>query len=142
LQNTDGEWIYNGICVVDIGEHINGLVSQSLWILKKSDIPCIIFNKLSNYPSVKKYQLEEIDNMCHIYASIVDVNTDSDIRKELEDAKILDASKKVIVSVDFNTEIRCKRTSKVIQLRIYSQFGNKEQANSVEDVDANWLQSV
>jgi hypothetical protein len=139
LQNTDGEWIYNGICVVDIGEHINGLVSQSLWILKKSDIPCIIFNNLSNYPYVKKYQLEEIDNMCHIYASIVDVNTDSDIRKELEDAKILDASKKVIVSVDFNTEIRCKRTAKVIQLRIYSQFGNKEQANSVEDVDANWL---
>lgn len=142
LQNTDGEWIYNGICVVDIGEHINGLVSQSLWILKKSDIPCIIFNKLSNYPSVKKYQLEEIDNMCHIYASIVDVNTDSDIRKELEDAKILDASKKVIVSVDFNTEIRCKKTAKAIQLKIYSQFGNKEQANSVEDVDANWLQSV
>lgn len=139
LQNTDGEWIYNGICVVDIGEHINGLVSQSLWILKKSDIPCIIFNQLSNYPSVQKYQLEEIDNMCHIYASIVDVNTDSDIRKELEDAKILDASKKVIVSVDFNTEIRCKKTAKAIQLKIYSQFGNKEQAHSVEDVNANWL---
>lgn len=139
LQNVDGKWTYKGFDIVDISNYVNGFISQSLWIIKKSDIPCVIFNKLSNSSYVEKYQLEEIDNMCHIFASIVDVNTNYNIKKELEDAKILDVSKKVIVSVNFNAEIRCRKAAKAIQLKIYSQFGDKEQANSAEDVDVNWL---
>lgn len=139
LQNTNGEWSYNGIPIFDIHHSMNDLVSQSLWIIRKSDVPYLVFNKISNEDDISKYKLSEIDEQYHIFASIVDVYATPTIKKELEDRKILDAETKAVVCVDFNAEIRCKRTAKVIQLRIYSQFGNKEQANSVEDVDANWM---
>ena len=142
LQNTNGEWSYNGISIVDIHHGINDLVSQSLWIIRRSDLPYLVFNKISNEEAIHKYQLYEIDEKYHIFASIVDVYATPTIKKELEDRKILDAETKAVVCVDFNAEVRCKKTAKAIQLKIYSQFGNKEQANSVEDVDANWLQSV
>ena len=142
LQNTNGEWSYNGISIVDIHHGINDLVSQSLWIIRRSDLPYLVFNKISNEEAIHKYQLCEIDEKYHIFASIVDVYATPTIKKELEDRKILDAEMKAVVCVDFNAEVRCKKTAKAIQLKIYSQFGNKEQANSVEDVDANWLQSV
>lgn len=142
LQNTNGEWSYNGISIVDIHHGINDLVSQSLWIIRRSDLPYLVFNKISNEEAIHKYQLCEIDEKYHIFASIVDVYATPTIKKELEDRKILDAETKAVVCVDFNAEVRCKKTAKAIQLKIYSQFGNKEQANSVEDVDANWLQSV
>lgn len=142
LQNTNGEWSYNGISIVDIHHGINDLVSQSLWIIRRSDLPYLVFNKISNEEAIHKYQLYEIDEKYHIFASIVDVYATPTIKKELEDRKILDAVTKAVVCVDFNAEVRCKKTAKAIQLKIYSQFGNKEQANSVEDVDANWLQSV
>ena len=142
LQNTNGEWSYNGISIVDIHHGINDLVSQSLWIIRRSDLPYLVFNKISNEEAMHKYQLCEIDEKYHIFASIVDVYATPTIKKELEDRKILDAETKAVVCVDFNAEVRCKKTAKAIQLKIYSQFGNKEQANSVEDVDANWLQSV
>lgn len=142
LQNTNGEWSYNGISIVDIHHGINDLVSQSLWIIRRSDLPYLVFKKISNEGAIHKYQLYEIDEKYHIFASIVDVYATPTIKKELEDRKILDAETKAVVCVDFNAEVRCKKTAKAIQLKIYSQFGNKEQANSVEDVDANWLQSV
>lgn len=142
LQNTNGEWSYNGISIVDVHHGINDLVSQSLWIIRRSDLPYLVFNKISNEEAIHKYQLYEIDEKYHIFASIVDVYATPTIKKELEDRKILDAETKAVVCVDFNAEVRCKKTAKAIQLKIYSQFGNKEQANSVEDVDANWLQSV
>ena len=142
LQNTNGEWSYNGISIVDIHHGINDLVSQSLWIIRRSDLPYLVFNKISNEEAIHKYQLCEIDEKYHIFASIVDVYATPTIKKELEDRKILDAETKAVVCVDFNAEVRCKKTAKAIQLKIYSQFGNKEQANSVEDVDANWLHSV
>ena len=142
LQNTNGEWSYNGIPIFDIHHSMNDLVSQSLWIIRKSDVPYLVFNKISNEDDISKYKLSEIDEQYHIFASIVDVYTTPTIKKELEDRKILDAETKAVVCVDFNAEVRCKKTAKAIQLKIYSQFGNKEQANSVEDVDANWLQSV
>ncbi|MBR5825071.1 MAG: hypothetical protein IKY67_13130 [Paludibacteraceae bacterium] len=142
LQNTNGEWSYNGIPIFDIHHSMNDLVSQSLWIIRKSDVPYLVFNKISNEDDISKYKLSEIDEQYHIFASIVDVYATPTIKKELEDRKILDAETKAVVCVDFNAEVRCKKTAKAIQLKIYSQFGNKEQANSVEDVDANWLQSV
>lgn len=142
LQNTNGEWSYNGIPIFDIHHSMNDLVSQSLWLIRKSDVPYLVFNKISNEEAIHKYQLYEIDEKYHIFASIVDVYATPTIKKELEDRKILDAETKAVVCVDFNAEVRCKKTAKAIQLKIYSQFGNKEQANSVEDVDANWLQSV
>lgn len=139
LQNTDGEWSYNGISIIDINHGMNELVSQSLWIIRKSDVPYLVFNKISNEDDISKYKLSEIDEQYHIFASIVDVNTTPIIKTELETAKISDAGTKAIACVDFNAEIRCKKTAKAIQLKIYSQFGNKEQAISVEDVDNNWL---
>ena len=142
LQNTNGEWSYNGIPIFDIHHSMNDFVSQSLWIIRKSDVPYLVFNKISNEDDISKYKLSEIDEQYHIFASIVDVYATPTIKKELEDRKILDAETKAVVCVDFNAEVRCKKTAKAIQLKIYSQFGNKEQANSVEDVDANWLQSV
>lgn len=142
LQNTNGEWSYNGIPIFDIHHSVNDLVSQSLWIIRKSDVPYLVFNKISNEDDISKYKLSEIDEQYHIFASIVDVYATPTIKKELEDRKILDAETKAVVCVDFNAEVRCKKTAKAIQLKIYSQFGNKEHANSVEDVDANWLQSV
>ena len=139
LQNTNGEWSYNGIPIFDIHHSMNDLVSQSLWIIRQSDVPYLVFNKISNEDDISKYKLSEIDEQYHIFASIVDVYATPTIKKELEDRKILDAETKAVVCVDFNAEIRCKKTAKAIQLKIYSQFGGKEQAHDISNVDLQWF---
>lgn len=139
LQHIDGKWSYDDIPIVNISNNMNNVVSQSLWIIKKTNIPCIIFNKISNPEYINKYKLQEINETYHIFASIIDVNITPNIKNELEKTKILDVDTKAVVCIDFNAEIRCPKTTKAIQLKTYSQFGGKKQANSVMDIDDNWL---
>ena len=142
LQNTNGVWSYNNndkIPVVNIDNCMNDLISQSLWIIRKSDVPYLIFNKISDNEEINKYQLKEINDQYHIFASIIDVNKTPNIKAELEDAKISDADTKAIVCIDFDAEIRYKNAGRAIQLKIYSQFENKEQANNISDIDLQWI---
>ena len=88
---------------------------------------------------IKKYRLEKIDDEYNIYASIVDLNQNPDIKDEFSKNVMKDLDKKALVCVDFNAELLCKKSSKAIQLKIYSQFMDREQANISNDVDYNWL---
>ena len=137
LVEKDGEWTYNNIPVVDIYYTGNELVCQSLWIIKKEDIPCLTFNKISE-DTVSKYLLKKIDENYNIYASVIDLHSNATIQKELKN-NVPDVDKKVLVSVYFNADVRCKKSAKAIQLKIYSQFSDKQQANAVADIDKNFL---
>ena len=136
-MEKDGEWTYNNIPVVDIYYTGNELVCQSLWIIKKEDIPCLTFNKISE-DTVSKYLLKKIDEDYNIYASVIDLHSNATIQKELKN-DVPDVDKKVLVSVYFNADVRCKKSAKAIQLKIYSQFSDKQQANAVADIDKNFL---
>ena len=138
LRCVDERWSYNDISVIDIGSGMNDYLSQSLLIMRKKDVPCVVFNKIGD-ESISKYHLKEIDETYHIFASIIDVNATSEIKKELEDAKFPEADEKAIVCIDFNAQIRCKNSAKVMQLKIYSQFGDKEQPHKVSNVDYQWI---
>lgn len=137
IQNKDGEWSFKDIPIIDMQNRMNYL-TNSFCILRKSDIPLLVFNTISE--DVKsKYQLEEIDENYHLFVSILDVNQNQNIKDELMTEKNENVDTKAVVCVDFNAEIRCNKTAKVIQIQMYSQFKNKEQANSVDDVDYKWL---
>lgn len=138
LRYVDERWSYNGISVVEIDSGMNDYFSQSFLIMRKTDVPCIVFDKIPD-KSIAKYNLIEIDETYHIFASIVDVYATPEIKKELEDLKIPEADEKAIVCIDFNAQIRCKKSAKVMQLKIYSQFGDKEQAHNVSDVNCQWI---
>lgn len=138
IQNKDGEWSFKDIPIIDMQNRMNYLITNSFYILRKSDIPLLVFNTISE--EVKnKYQLEEIDKNYHLFVSILDVNQNQNIKDELMTEKNENVDTKAVVCVDFNAEIRCNKTAKVIQIQMYSQFKNKEQANSVDDVDYKWL---
>ena len=138
IQNKDGEWSFKDIPIIDMQNRMNYLITNSFYILRKSDIPLLVFNTISE--DVKsKYQLEEIDENYHLFVSILDVNQNQNIKDELMTEKNENVDTKAVVCVDFNAEIRCNKTAKVIQIQMYSQFKNKEQANSVDDVDYKWL---
>lgn len=139
LVISGDKWSYNEVPVVDIDNRGNELVSCSLWIVKKEDIPCIIFNEITREDIKNKFSLEEIDKDYHVYASIVDIYNDDAVREDLNKAKVHNVDKKALVSVCFNAEIKCNTKAKAIQLKIYSQFGDKEQANSIADLDTKWF---
>ena len=134
----DGKWYYNNIPIIEIEGQIQDSLSHSFWIINQNDLPYIKFNE-HHSDLIKKYRLEKIDDEYNIYASIVDLNQNPDIKDEFSKNVMKDLDKKALVCVDFNAELLCKKSSKAIQLKIYSQFMDREQANISNDVDYNWL---
>lgn len=131
-------WSYKGIKIININNSMNTSVSQSLWVIRKDDLPCISHNEVDKKVR-EKYKLNEIDKKNHIYGSILDLNAKEnklvrdEVAKSSED-KDLTLSDKVIVCVDLKTEIRYKKNALCIQLKSFSQFEDRGIINKLSDI--------
>lgn len=136
LIETDDIWCYNGIKVININNSMNTLVSQSLFIIMKNDLPNVLQNEIA--PEIKeKYKLDEIDVEKHIYGKILDLNdVDNKIIRDEVSQKVedKDLSQKVVVCVDLRTEIRYKTNTKCIQFKSFSQFEDRGIINKLSDI--------
>lgn len=136
LINKDENWAYNNIKIIDVNNSANILVSQSLFVIRKIDLPNIIHNEI-NQKIKDKFKLDEIDHENHIYTKIINLN-DADnktIREEIKQKFVdKDLSEKVVVCVDINTEIRYKIDTKCIQLKSFSQFEDRGVVNNLSDI--------
>ena len=83
--------------------------------------------------------MKPIDNKYHIYTNVIDLHENSVIQNEVrEKTNIQDLDKSVLVCVDVNTEVRCKKDAKCVQLKPFSQFDNIGNPNALEDVKNIW----
>ncbi|MDR3704493.1 MAG: hypothetical protein P4L28_01120 [Paludibacteraceae bacterium] len=148
LEKINDKWYYkkdkdkdNEIEIIEIDNYINDLVSQSAFILRKKDLPNMIFNKVKEETIQKYHFCEPIDETFNIYAKINDLNKEDneEIRKEAEqNNNQVDLSQKVLACVDINVEIQYKPNAKCIQLKVFSQFDDRGKANEIEDVKTIW----
>jgi len=72
--------------------------------------------------------LKKIDETFNIYAGLNDLNDSK--KKELRNiieanTTEKDLSQKVLACVDINVEIQCKKRTKCVQLKLFSQFDDR-----------------
>ena len=140
LKKDKEKWYYGEIELIEITNYMNDLVSQSLFILKKGDLPNMIFKEVDTQ-LIEKYHLEKIDDTFSIYTGINNLNEAGNelIKKEAEkENSQVDLSQKVLACVDINVEIQCKQNIKCIQLKAFSQFDDRGKANTLDDIKNRW----
>ncbi len=138
LKNINNKWFYKDYRIIEINNYSNDMVNQSLFVLRKTDLPNIIF-KDTNKELIDKYQLEEIDNIYNIYGKIIDLNepNNKQIKEEVEQNNDqIDLSKSVLSYVNINVEIQYKTNIKSVQLKAFSQFDDRGKANKLEDIES------
>jgi hypothetical protein len=140
LRKDKGNWYYGELEIIEINNPMNNLVSQSLFILKKEDLPNMIFKEV-DVQLVGKYHLKKIDDEFKIYTGLNNLNEadNESIKEEVEkENNQVDLSQKVLACVDINVEIQCKQNIKCIQLKAFSQFDDRVQANTLDDLKSCW----
>lgn len=111
------------------------LVGRSLFILKNEDLPFIKYNDIYDEDK-RKYNADKIDDKINLYASIIDLNKNEDIRKENEQANSgKDLRKYVLAYINFPVEIRWKNDVNLIQIILQSPYEQKGLPNKVEDIE-------
>lgn len=138
LRKVDDKWHYNNFRIIEIDNYSNNLVSQSLFVVKKDDLPNIIF-KESSEEIISKYHLEKVDNTYNIYAKLNNLNEPENktIQEELGEKNYqVKLSEAVLACVNINVEIQYKSKAKCVQIKVFSQFNDRGKANKIEDIES------
>jgi hypothetical protein len=136
LQKDNDKWFYKGMEIIEIDNSQNELISPSIFVLKREDLPNMIFEEIESQ-IVKKYQLEKIDDTYNIYTGLNDLNKPENetIKKEVEQQKNqVDLSKSVLARVDINVKIQYKQNIDCVQLKVFFQYGDRGEVNKLEDI--------
>ncbi len=125
---------FNGIQIIQFSSSNYHLVGQSIFILKKSDLPNILHISLES-AEVEKYELKEIDEKIKLYSSIVDLNKNKILFNELEPShQDRDLRKSVLINLALKIEIRWKKNINNIMIKTYSKYRERGVPDSINDI--------
>ena len=94
-KDKDGSYYYHGLSIINLTSGSFQLISRSLFILRKNDLPQVVFIP----PSAEQkdmYHLECLDERIQLYTSIIQLSQDKKllevVKKDLPDEKLEDKS--------------------------------------------------
>ncbi len=132
LSCKNDKWFFNDIEIINMP--YNPYIGQSLIIIKKENLPTIVHNSVDD-SIISKYLLKPIDDKLKIYASIIDLNIEKDLKDEIyKETGIHQLEEKVLLCIDMDAVISCNNDAKCIILKVFSQFDDKGTPNTIEQV--------
>ncbi len=125
---------YNNIPIINLSPYYKELIGESFFILKKEDLPRILFNTVDE-EFIDKYKLEKLSEKHNFYGNVVDLNGNQDLINELlEKYPEEQLQKSVLVCVLLNATIKWKKNIDITQLRLFSEYNNKGLPNNLDDI--------
>jgi len=110
------------------------LVGDSLFILKKDDLPKLIYREIE-LEVIKKYSLEEVIKEYNLYVTVVDLNESTDLRNSFKESwKEKDLRTSVFMAISLNLEVQWKKNIQCIQIKQASEFREGGIINSLNDI--------
>lgn len=112
------------------------MVRDSLFILKKSDLPNISTKPIGE-DVIAKYALNKISDNLNLYSSVIDLNNTSEevYNENKQDKSDEELRTSVLLSIIISTEFKWKKNIEVTQLKQYSEYFQNGIANKLDDVN-------
>jgi len=125
---------YKGVDFLNFPVSNYHLVGQSIFILKKSDLPNILYLDIDKN-EIKKYSLEKINEKINLYSSIIDLHKFNKILEELKPYHPdKDLEKSVLINLSLKTEIRWKKEINNIMIKTFSEYRERGVPDSLKDI--------
>lgn len=110
------------------------IIGRTIFVIRKDDLPKLNYLDISREEK-DKYQLgESISDKFPLYASLIDLNQNDDIRVEEETAHNQDLSKNVLAYIAFRLEVQWKKGVNCISIKEYTEYLNEGIPNTLSDV--------
>ena len=138
LEHNDEKWRFNDIEIINIPS--NRLINSSLIIIRKEDKPYITYRDV-NDDLITKYNLKPIIPEKKIYASLIDLNQNEMLLKEVgkdQNIEKEELREKVLACIDLCAVVSCKKNAKCVQLNVFSQFNDSGNPNNLEEIKNPW----
>lgn len=134
LEERNGEFYYKNCKIIDIDNYIHPNLIGSLIVIKKEELPKLVFNELSKEDK-EKYNPKLLDKDYSLYAKIIDLNEHKGIVDNITISNVDDLKQKVLACILFNWEIKWKNSTQIYQFKVFEQFSNSGKPNSFDDLN-------
>jgi len=135
IKESNYEFL-NGIEVITFDFRNYHLVGDSLFLLKKQDLPKLVYKEIKE-EEVNKYSLEKVIDKYNLYLTVVDLNQSEDLRNTFADtSKDKDLRKQVYMAIFINLEVQWKKDLKCIQIKQASPYRERGIINKLTDINA------
>jgi hypothetical protein len=125
---------YKGIKLIKYGVSNYHLVGQSIFILKKSDLPNINHLQIEQ-SEIDKYSLGEIDDEFRLYSSVINLQKKTELLEELKPSHPdKDLRKYVLLNLILKTEIKWKKNINNIMIKTYSEYRERGVPDTLKDI--------
>ncbi len=112
----------------------NKHLGNSLFVIKTSELPAFIYNKIDE-ENQKKYDLKEILPEYNVYAAVADLHRMSELKKLLESSeKDKDLGKSVYVAIAIRLELQWKKMAQWIEIVVASPYRHQGVIHQLSDV--------
>ncbi|RWU05057.1 hypothetical protein [Pedobacter chitinilyticus] len=125
---------YKSLEIITFDNFNRAMMNPTFFVLEKRHLPALVCKQIAQ-DQLQKYSLTEIDEELHIYASVIDLNLNDDLRNELEAEDIYpNLRKSALLYIGTPIEIRWAKNIKMLALSQFSEFRNRGVANDAGDV--------
>ncbi|MBP6872640.1 MAG: hypothetical protein KBC43_11595 [Bacteroidales bacterium] len=126
---------YRGIQIIDFQECNYLLVGESFFILRKEELPNIIYKELDE-EQIVKYSLSLVDEDIKLYCSVINLYKNAELRNELtESQQDKDLNKSVLINLSLLTEIRWKKITNCTMIQLNSPYSERGIPNNLKDIN-------
>ena len=130
----DGEkYSYKGIPIIRLHGGPTDLVSQTLLVMYKGDMPALAFMPPMK-EHVAKYVLKELDKEYNVYGSIVKLNDNTELLRSVDNMNEEQAREYSLFNVFINAKMVIKPTSPVVSIKLMYDLRDNGKADSVDDI--------
>ncbi len=133
LKEKNGIYYFKSSKIINIETYIDPNLIGSLIVINKNELPKLIFNDISKEDK-EKYNPELLDKDYHLYAKIIDLNKNKDIKDSISISNVEDLKEKVLSCIFLNWGIKWKKSSRIYQFKVFEQFTNSGKPNSFDDL--------
>lgn len=115
---------YKGITILNPNEVRSGLTRDSVFILKKTDLPSIQI-MTGNQQWIDSFNGHEIDTDSHLWATIEDLNLNEELRISIQRENNEELRTSVFMGLHTNIKIGWKQKAKIVKIAVASSFHNQ-----------------
>ncbi len=126
---------YQGVPIYIFHRCNFNLAHQTLFVLQKDNLPSIDFLETEK-SDIEKYSLVKINDTFNLYAQIIDLFRNEDLRNEIVQSRPSeDFMKSAMLNISFVIRFRWKKDMNMISLRLYSDYNERGLPNNPSEIE-------
>lgn len=133
LVNKDGNYSYHDVPIVRLHGGLSNLVSQKLFVMKKTDMPSLSYISPID-ENIKKYELSLLNKKYSLYGSVVKLSQNTELLKGVDQLSEDEALNYSLFNVFINAKMSWEQSAPLVSIKLMYDLKDNGTTDLLESV--------